>query len=205
MAGSNRKQTVADKERIFEELQDLVSDQLKVCWRPPVSTELMYHSAYLAEYRLLSIHRVIYSSPMIALSYWWSPNAFRDLLRPSRMLWPAHLRDPKCICLQAISYKWLARHFSVPANDAKRLLFEFAEKHRNKVASTYLVAGWTEGANPHHTVQLVDASAVADRRSKLDPVTSLHVYSIQPTAPKARKHVPLAEAPILKTLHHSDT
>lgn len=87
--------------------------------------------------------------------------------------------------MQAVTYKWLARHFSLPANHAKRLLFEFAEKYRNKVASTYLVAGWTKGADPHHVVQLVDASEVADRRTKLEPVTSLHVYSIQPTPPKA--------------------
>ena len=104
-------------------------------------------------------------------------------------VYQADLRKCICLmesmCLQAISYKWLARHFSVPANDAKRHLFEFAEKHRNKVASTYLVAGWTKGANSHHVVQLVDASAVADKRSKLEPVTSLHVYSVQPTAPKA--------------------
>lgn len=74
----------------------------------------------------------------------------------------------------------------MPANDAKRLLFDFSEKYRSKVSSTYLVAGWTKGASPQHVVQLVDASAIADKRSKLDPVTSLHVYSIQPTAPKAR-------------------
>jgi DNA polymerase delta subunit 3 len=88
--------------------------------------------------------------------------------------------------VQAVSFKWLARHLSVPANDAKRLLFEFSEKYRSKLSSTYLVAGWTKGASPQHVVQLVDASAVADKRSKLDPVTSLHVYSIQPTAPKVR-------------------
>ena len=73
----------------------------------------------------------------------------------------------------------------MPANDAKRLLFEFSEKHRSKVSSTYLIAGWTKGAVPQHSVQLVDASDVADKRSKLDPVTSLHVYSIRPSAPKA--------------------
>ena len=73
----------------------------------------------------------------------------------------------------------------MPANDAKRLLFEFSEKHRSKVSSTYLIAGWTKGAVPQHSVQLIDASDVADKRSKLDPVTSLHVYSIRPSAPKA--------------------
>ena len=118
-------------------------------------------------------------------------------------VYQAALRQCICLiqslCLQAISYKWLARHFSVPANDAKRHLFEFAEKHRNKVASTYLVAGWTKGANSHHVVQLVDASAVADRRSKLEPVTSLHVYSIQPTAPKACPRLPPTD--LLKSQH----
>ena len=57
----------------------------------------------------------------------------------------------------------------MPANDAKRLLFEFSEKHRSKVSSTYLIAGWTKGAVPQHSVQLIDASDVADKRSKLGP------------------------------------
>ena len=33
MEAPNRKQPVPDKQNIFEELQDLVSDQLKVCHR----------------------------------------------------------------------------------------------------------------------------------------------------------------------------
>ena len=73
----------------------------------------------------------------------------------------------------------------MPANDAKRLLFEFSEKNRSRVSATYLIAGWTKGADSRHLVQLVDVSALADRRSKLDPITSLHVYSVQPTTPKA--------------------
>ncbi|CAK0773394.1 hypothetical protein CVIRNUC_004061 [Coccomyxa viridis] len=94
------------------------------------------------------------------------------------------LRDLISDQLKAVTFKWLARHLSMPANDAKRLLFEFSEKHRSKVSSTYLIAGWTKGAVPQHSVQLIDASDVADKRSKLDPVTSLHVYSIRPSAPK---------------------
>ena len=43
MEASNRKQPVAGKERIFEELQDLISDQLKVRWVFCISAKLMRH------------------------------------------------------------------------------------------------------------------------------------------------------------------
>lgn len=93
--------------------------------------------------------------------------------------------------LQVISFKWLARHFSIPADAAKRLLFEFTEGHKDKISATYLISGWTKASQPQHTVELVDAKALAQRRSKLDPVTSLHVYSVQPVQPRvlpARKY-----------------
>lgn len=34
------------------------------------------------------------------------------------------------LLLQAVTFKWLARRFSVPVNEAKQMLFAFAEKHR---------------------------------------------------------------------------
>lgn len=74
MEASNRKKTVADKERIFEELQDLVSDQLKVRWRLFVRTELIHH---LHIPLCVDIPQSIVQSPMIALSYWWWPVAFK--------------------------------------------------------------------------------------------------------------------------------
>ncbi len=86
--------------------------------------------------------------------------------------------------LQVISYKWLARKFGLPCNLAKQTLFAFLEQHRGKVKATYLLAGWTKTDPRQHTVQLVDSEHLSTRRSALDPVTSMHVYSLQPTQPK---------------------
>jgi hypothetical protein len=86
--------------------------------------------------------------------------------------------------LQVVSFKWLARQFSIPANAAKRILLEFVESNHDKVSATYLISGWTKSCEPQHTVYLVDARAVAEHRKKLDPMTSLHVYSVQPVQPK---------------------
>ena len=86
--------------------------------------------------------------------------------------------------MQVISYKWLARKFGLPCNLAKQTLFAFLEQHRGKVKATYLLAGWTKTDPRQHTVQLVDSEHLSTRRSALDPVTSMHVYSLQPTQPK---------------------
>ncbi|CAL8470151.1 g9693 [Coccomyxa elongata] len=86
--------------------------------------------------------------------------------------------------LKVVSFKWLARQFSVPANTAKKVLSEFLEKNQGKVSATYLISGWTKGPDPEHSIQLVDAGSLTERRKKLDPITSLHVYSVQPTQPK---------------------
>lgn len=86
--------------------------------------------------------------------------------------------------LKVISYKWLARKFGLPCNVAKQTLFAFLEQHRGKVKATYLLAGWTTTEPRQHTVQLVDSEHLSTRRSSLDPVTSMHVYSLQPTQPK---------------------
>ncbi|KAL0049157.1 hypothetical protein WJX82_007778 [Trebouxia sp. C0006] len=86
--------------------------------------------------------------------------------------------------LKVISYKWLARKFGLPCNLAKQTLFAFLEQHRGKVKATYLLAGWTKTDPRQHTVQLVDSEHLSTRRSALDPVTSMHVYSLQPTQPK---------------------
>lgn len=85
---------------------------------------------------------------------------------------------------QVISYKWLARKFGLPCNLAKQTLFSFLEQHRGKVKATYLLAGWTNTEPRQHTVQLVDSEHLSTKRSSLDPVTSMHVYSLQPAQPK---------------------
>ena len=43
---------------------------------------------------------------------------------------------------QVVSYRWLARHFNVPANLSKRVLAQYAEQHKGRVKTTYLVSGW---------------------------------------------------------------
>lgn len=86
--------------------------------------------------------------------------------------------------LKVISYKWLARKFGLPCNLAKQTLFSFLEQHRGKVKATYLLAGWTNTEPRQHTVQLVDSEHLSTKRSSLDPVTSMHVYSLQPAQPK---------------------
>ena len=89
-----------------------------------------------------------------------------------------------CVPTQVISYKWLARKFGLPCNLAKQTLFSFLEQHRGKVKATYLLAGWTNTEPRQHTVQLVDSEHLSTKRSSLDPVTSMHVYSLQPAQPK---------------------
>ncbi|KAL3143752.1 hypothetical protein ABBQ32_003584 [Trebouxia sp. C0010 RCD-2024] len=86
--------------------------------------------------------------------------------------------------LKVISYKWLARKFGLPCNLAKQTLFSFLEQHRGQVKATYLLAGWTNTEPRQHTVQLVDSEHLSTKRSSLDPVTSMHVYSLQPAQPK---------------------
>ncbi len=56
------------------------------------------------------------------------------------------------------------------------------------MSATFLLAGWTKGEEPQHVIKLVDAASLASCRAKLDPITALHVYSVQPTQPKARLH-----------------
>ena len=84
-----------------------------------------------------------------------------------------------------VTYKWLARHFSLSAALAKQLLFAFAEAHRSKADITYLLSGWTHAGNSRqHVVHLVDAARLQERLADLDPVTGLHIYSVQPAQPK---------------------
>eukprot|EP00884_Botryococcus_braunii_P011361 jgi/Botrbrau1/20225/Bobra.31_1s0022.1 len=88
--------------------------------------------------------------------------------------------------LKMVSYKWVARNYDIPANLAKQLLFKLVESQRGKLQATYLLAGWTEGAqgSRQHTVQVVDASVLAREKARFSPITGLHVYSLQPSQPK---------------------
>ena len=86
-----------------------------------------------------------------------------------------------------VTYKWLARQYGISANLAKQVLFAFFEAHRDAVAAMYLLAGWTKGTDPpQHVVSLVNSAQLPKKRAALEPVTSLHVYSLQPSQPKVR-------------------
>ena len=83
-----------------------------------------------------------------------------------------------------MTFKWVARHFGVPTNVAKQLLFSFQEAHSGKVKATYLLAGWTKQQPRQHVVQLTPAEQLSTASINLDPVTSMHVYSVQPSQPQ---------------------
>eukprot|EP00198_Chlamydomonas_reinhardtii_P003874 XP_001693210.1 predicted protein [Chlamydomonas reinhardtii] len=82
--------------------------------------------------------------------------------------------------LKVLSYKWVARQYSIPANRAKRVLFQFAEQQRDKVRTVYLVSGWTQHDPPSHVHQLVEAGQLQVCREAFGEVTGMHVYSVAP-------------------------
>jgi hypothetical protein len=89
------------------------------------------------------------------------------------------LSDLKAIVhdeLKIVSYKWLARQYSIPSNFAKQILFKFAEGEGAKVKAVYLVSGYLKEDSTQHVVRLVDASDLAGCCSKLETQTSIHVY-----------------------------
>jgi hypothetical protein len=89
------------------------------------------------------------------------------------------LSDLKAIVhdeLKIVSYKWLARQYSVPSNFAKQILFKFVEGEGAKVKAVYLVSGYPKEDSTQHVVRLVDAADLASCCSKLETQTSIHVY-----------------------------
>ena len=57
---------------------------------------------------------------------------------------------------------------------------------RAQVKATYLLSGWTSAEPRRHVVHLVAPEQLSTARQALQPVTSMHVYSVQPSAPKVR-------------------
>ncbi|KXZ43981.1 hypothetical protein GPECTOR_76g803 [Gonium pectorale] len=82
--------------------------------------------------------------------------------------------------LKVLSYKWVARHYSISANLAKRILFQYVEQQRDKVRAVFLVSGWDKQEPPGHVHQLVEASQLQVYKESLVDVTGLHVYSVAP-------------------------
>ncbi|KAF5842075.1 hypothetical protein DUNSADRAFT_9334 [Dunaliella salina] len=80
-----------------------------------------------------------------------------------------------CQDLQVVSYKWLARQYQINANLAKRMLASIADSLKDKVATTYLVSGWTKDTK-QHVVKVVQGHSYQDVCQQLESITSKHVY-----------------------------
>lgn len=96
----------------------------------------------------------------------------------------AALTDLVASDLQAITFKWVARHFNIPYDTSKKVLFEFLSKQGQKVRACFLLSGWTKDASPRHVVRIVDGNSLDEAKAALGVITALHVYSVQPSEAK---------------------
>ncbi|XP_015578067.2 uncharacterized protein LOC8288260 isoform X1 [Ricinus communis] len=86
--------------------------------------------------------------------------------------------------LEVVSYKWLSRNFLVSSNDAKRLLQEFAEKHKSGLEVVYALSGWLKNNPQSYHIRLVSRPKLEEAKKEFDGNCSIHVYSVQPAIPK---------------------
>ena len=63
--------------------------------------------------------------------------------------------------------------------------------------ATFLLAGWTKEEPRTHIVRLVDASKVLAAKEALQPLTSYHAYSVQPSKPQVMRLSPPVQAACL--------
>jgi hypothetical protein len=85
-----------------------------------------------------------------------------------------HIQEHK-----AVTYKWFAREYSLPANYAKQLLFRFVEEQGSKIRAVYAVSGFTKEADgqKHHIVRLVPSAQLKDCCGQLqDGTISVHIH-----------------------------
>lgn len=85
-----------------------------------------------------------------------------------------HIQEHK-----AVTYKWFAREYSLPANYAKQLLFRFVEEQGSKIRAVYAVSGCAKADNDQqqHIVRLVDSSQLESCRGDLQEGTiSMHIH-----------------------------
>jgi hypothetical protein len=85
-----------------------------------------------------------------------------------------HIQEHK-----AVTYKWFAREYSLPANYAKQLLFRFVEEQGSKIWAVYAVSGFTKETDgqKHHIVRLVPSAQLEDCCGQLQEGTiSIHIH-----------------------------
>lgn len=83
-----------------------------------------------------------------------------------------------------VTYKWLSLTLGVHVNTAKQMLFHYLD-HKRKESSaqlhaTYLVSGkFEDNGQTSHRVSVVREDQLEDFKSKMSPIVSVHVYSVQ--------------------------
>jgi len=81
-----------------------------------------------------------------------------------------------------ITYRWLSTTLSVPCNVAQQMLFHFAENKKGNLEILYYISG--NDRTQHHKVSLVPQDKLEEVKAQLNPIVSLHIYSVQQIVPK---------------------
>ena len=80
---------------------------------------------------------------------------------------------------KAVTYKWFAREYSLPANYAKQLLFRFVKEQGSKIRAVYMVSGISKAddASGQHIMRLVPGSDLEACCNTLQEGTiSVHIH-----------------------------
>ncbi|XP_067057698.1 DNA polymerase delta subunit 3-like [Acropora muricata] len=84
-----------------------------------------------------------------------------------------------------VTYKWLSRTLSVPANKAKQMLYAFVQKQRasnspHELNITYFVGGrCVADEDTVHKFSIIHEKDLEESKKTFSVVTSLHIYSVQ--------------------------
>lgn len=83
-----------------------------------------------------------------------------------------------------VTYKWLSLTLGVHVNTAKQMLYHYLDNKRKESSAqlhaTYLVSGkFVKDGHTSHKVSLIREDQLEDVKSKMSPVVSVHIYSVQ--------------------------
>ncbi|XP_015755735.1 PREDICTED: DNA polymerase delta subunit 3-like [Acropora digitifera] len=84
-----------------------------------------------------------------------------------------------------VTYKWLSRTLSVPANKAKHMLYAFVQKQRasnslHELNITYFIGGrCVADEDTVHKFFIIHEKDLEESKKTFSVVTSLHIYSVQ--------------------------
>ncbi|EDO32210.1 predicted protein [Nematostella vectensis] len=109
-----------------------------------------------------------------------------------------------------VTYKWLSRTLTVTANQAKQMLYAFLtaqqeKKNKPQLSVTYLVGGriLQHGEMCSQYVLTTD-DRLEETKSQFDPVTSVHIYSIQKQTLKDSNSLYMVDYDISREHKHED-